>query len=213
MLRHHVTYYSAMFGFTPRILSSFGLCSCSIVPLAAPATAATVVRAGFASISNDPGAGTWTVSSSGASLTLALAADRDFQIVRLMSPSGRIWTTTEQTDTVLQLGSLKLPFGDRAAGFAWQGVTTSVRDMTVQLDATFDLQSSRLRATRHYAATSGSTAFQTWTTITPLGAPVLLSDLNAFRLTVAAGTLHWLNGLQGDDASEARDTAFSLQQR
>jgi alpha-galactosidase len=130
-----------------------------------------------------------------------------------MSPSGREWTIGAQTDTAVKLGSVTLPFGNRAAGFAYQSVTTSVHGMTVQLHATFDLQSARLRATRHYAATSGSTAFETWTTFEPLGGAVVLSDLNAFRLTVPAGTLHWLNGLQDDDASEPRDTAFSLQRR
>ena len=133
--------------------------------------------------------------------------------MKLISPSGHEWTIGAQTDTTVKVAPLTLPFGNRAAGFAYQNVATSVRGMTVQLDATFDLQSARLRATRHYAATSGSTAFETWTTFEPLGGAVVLSDLNAFRLTVPAGTLHWLNGLQGDDASEPRDTAFSLQRR
>lgn len=176
-------------------------------------TAATVVRAGFASISNDPNAGTWTISSSGASLTLALDASRDFQVLRLVAPTGHEWTIGAQADTTIRVGITPLAFGSRAAGFAYRNVTTSVRGMTVQLDATFDLQSARLRATRHYAATSGSTVFETWTTYEPLGGAVVLSDLNAFRLTVPAGPISWLNGLQGDDASKPRDTAFSLQRR
>lgn len=173
-----------------------------------------MVRAGFASISNDPDAGTWTISSSGASLTVVIDAGRDFQVLRLTSPSGREWTTGAQSAAIVKVGSVAVPFGSRAAGFALLNVDASVHGRTVQLDATFDLQSARLRATRHYAATSGSTVFETWTTFESLGgASVVLSDLNAFRLTVSAGTLRWLNGLQGDAAAVRRDSAFSLQER
>jgi alpha-galactosidase len=188
------------------------LCVC-FAALGTRAAAATVVRVGFASIANDPDAGTWTVSSSGASLTLAIDAARDFQVLRLTSPSGREWTTGAQTVASVKVGSVTVPFGSRAAGFALSGVAAFARGRTVQLDATFDLQSAHLRAIRHYAATSGSPTFETWTTFQPLGGSVVLADLNAFRLMVSAGTLHWLNGLQGDDASIRRDTAFTLQQR
>jgi alpha-galactosidase len=199
--------------FPPRALCLFVLCAGSIAGFDSQLGAATVVRVGFASISNDPDAGTWTISSTGASLILALDPARDFQVVRLVSPTGREWTIGPQHDTTVKLGTTSVPFGNRAAGFVYRNVTTSVHGTTVQLDATFDLPTARLRATRHYAVTSGSTAFETWTTFEPLGVAVVLSDLNAFRLTVPAGRLHWLNGLQGDDANQPRDTAFSLQER
>jgi alpha-galactosidase len=172
------------------------------------ATAATVVRAGFASIANDPDAGTWTISSSGASLTLALDRSRDFEVLQLVSPSGKNWTTAIQADTVVKIGSQSIAFGNRAAGFVYQDVTTSVNGFTVQLDAIFDLPTARLRATRHYAATSGSPTFETWTTFAPLSASVTLADLNAFRLTVSVGTIRWLSGLQSRSPA-----GFTQQQR
>src|SRR6266545_3879221 len=122
--------------------------------LTSPATAETVARAGFASISHDPDLATWTIASSGTSLVLGLDASRDFEILRLSSPSRVPVTVGAAPDSFLKVGAQTLPFGSRAAGFAYHDVTTSVTGMTVQLDAAFDVPALRLRATRHYAATS-----------------------------------------------------------
>ena len=83
----------------------------------------------------------------------------------------------------------------------------------MKLDVTFDLPSARLRTIRHYTATSGSPTFETWTTFSPLGSSVTVSDLNAFALTIPVGTIHWVNGLQGDSVEAAHDSAFTLEQR
>ncbi len=196
----------------PGVLSAF-VFLLAIIVLAPAASAAPVVRAGFASISNDPEAGTWTIASSGTSLVLRLDSARDFEIVRLSSPSNKPWTIGTVPDTFLKVGGQSVAFGNRAAGFVYQNVTTSVEGLTVQLDATYDLPTARLRATRHYAATSGSPTVETWTTMAPLGGAVTLSDLNGFRFIVPSGSMHWLNGLQGDDPNRPRDTAFTLQQQ
>lgn len=188
----------------------FLLATLALPPIA---TADTVARAGLATIANDLDAGTWTIASSGTSLVLALDATRDFAILNLASSSGKAWTIGDLPDTFLIVGGKRLPFGSRAAGFVYQNVTTAVKGLRVQLDAVFEVPAARLRATRHYVATSGSPTFETWTTFTPMAGTVPLSDLNGFRLTVPAGTLHWLNGLQGDGPSTPRDTAFTLQQR
>lgn len=173
-----------------------------------------VERAGFASISVDEAQRTWTIASSGSAIVLGLHASRDFEIVRALSLSGRRWALGGLPDTFLRIGTKTVPFGSRTAGFVYTNVTTSATGLTVQLDATFDLPASHLRATRHYAATSGSPAFETWTTVAPLqGAVVTVADLNAFQLTVPPGAMHWVNGLQRDDASNPTDAAFTLQDR
>lgn len=200
----------------PGLLILCAWCVWGVLSLAGgPASAAStvVVRAGSASISNDPDAGTWTISSSGASLTLALGAARDFATLKLAWPGAASWIAAEGADALVKIGGRTLPIGNRAAGFTYQGVTTSVSGSTVQLDATFDLPSARLRAIRHYAATSGSPTFETWTTFASLGGAITVSDLSAFRFTVPAGTVRWLNGLQGDAPNEPTDTAFARQQR
>jgi hypothetical protein len=67
--------------------------------------------------------------------------------------------------------------------------------------------------TRHYAAASGSPTFETWTTIAPLAGAATIADLNAFKLTVVPGSIHLINGLQGDNSDNQVESAFSLQQR
>jgi alpha-galactosidase len=171
-----------------------------------------VVRAGSASIANDPDAGTWTIRSAGTSLTMAFDATHDFRLVRLASGSGEP-RSLAAPDTQITIAGKTLPFGSRAAGFVFQNVATSVDRYTVRLDVTFELPAFRLRTTRHYAATSGSPTFETWTSFAPLGSPVGLSELNGFVLTIPGGTLHWVNGLQGDGTEAIRDSAFTLQQR
>ena len=171
------------------------------------------MRAGFASISTDAAQRTWTITSSGSTIVLGLDAGRDFEIVRASSLSGRRWALGGLPDTFLRVGAKTIPFGSRTDGFVYRDVTASVTGLTVQLDATFDLPASGLRATRHYAATSGSVAFETWTTVAPLRGAVTVADLNAFRLTVPAGAMHWVNGLQRDDASRPTDAAFTLLDR
>ena len=176
-------------------------------------TADTVVRAGSASISNDPDAATWTIRSFGTSLTLEFDATHDFRVIRLASPTGEPRTIGTLPDTQITVDGKALPFGSRAAGFVFRNVATSIDNFTVKLDVTYDLPSVKLSTTRHYLAASGSPTFETWTTFTPLASGVSVSDLNAFTLSIPAGTLHWLNGLQGDGVEAARDSAFTLQQR
>lgn len=191
----------------------FGLILAVVALCGLGARADSVVRAGSAAISNDAEARTWTIETSGAALTLLVDPARDFQVVRLAMAYGEPRTIGALPDTQITASGKTLAFGSRAAGFVLQNVTTSVSGYTVRLDITYDLPSSRLRATRHYAATSGSPTFETWTTFAPISGSVALSDLNAFKLTVPDGTLHWVNGLQGDDAATSRDTAFTRQQR
>ena len=186
----------------------------SIAGAIAPRTSAdTVVEAGTASISNDPDAGTWTLSSEGSSLTLGFDASHDFRVIRLESANGEPRTLGTLPDTQVSVGGKTLPFGSRAAGFVFQGAAASADGFTVKLDVTFELPSARLRTTRHYIATSGSTAFETCTTFAPIGAPVSESDLKPLTLTITAGTIHWVNGLQGDGVEAAHDSAFTLEQR
>lgn len=199
---------------TLRRTLAFAFLVTAIAVAAMPRTSAdTVVRAGNASLSNDPDAGTWTLSADGTSLTLAFDASHDFRVIRLESESGEPRTLGALPDSQVTVGGKTLPFGSRAAGFTFQGVAASADGFTVKLDVTFDLPSARLRTIRHYTATSGSPTFETWTTFSALGSPVTVSDLNAFALTIPAGTIHWVNGLQGDSVEAAHDSAFTLEQR
>src|SRR5262245_45807757 len=179
------------------------------------AGAATVAASGDASISQDTAAGTWTLRAGAAVLTLAVDRSRDFELVSLVSPSGKTWAGGSVPDSSVHVGSRTIPFGNRAAGFAYENAAVTTSGKTLQLDATYALASANLTVTRHYAVISGSPSFETWTTYASGSAP--LSDLNAIQLVIPAGTIHWLTGLQGDTAGApdafTADTAFTLEQQ
>jgi alpha-galactosidase len=172
-----------------------------------------VARAGDAAIAHDTGSGTWTLTAGGAALVLGLDASRDFSVLSLTSASGIAWTRSPAADTFVRVGNQTLAFGSRQAGFAIRATTIASSDIRLQLNATFDLASAGLRMTRHYAVVSGSPSFEAWNTYEPLGTRPALADLNAIQMTVPAGTIRWLTGLQGDNADVVNDSAFTLQQK
>jgi alpha-galactosidase len=178
-----------------------------------PATtsAATLVKAGDASIAQDAPAGTWSISAGGATLTLTLDPGRDFQIVSLVGVSKKPWVAEAKPDTLITIDGTALPFGSRAAGFVYQNVTTSTQpNQILTLDATFDLPKAGLRITRHYRVVSGSPTFEAWNTYTPTGnEPVNLSDLSGFEFVAPNGTLHSVTGLGGSPD----DAAFTLRNK
>ena len=181
-----------------------------------PVRAATVASSGDAAIAHDESAGTWTLTAGGTSLKLALDASRDFSIVSLTTASAVAWTGSASPDTVVRMGGRTLLFGSRSAGFTYQGVTVETHDNRLQLNATFNLVPAGLRLTRHYAVAAGAPAFEVWTTYAPVGGDAnakAVEDLNSLQITVPAGPLRWINGLQGSAADVRNDAAFTLQQK
>lgn len=183
--------------------------------LVAPTTgqAATVAAAGDASISHDTSAGTWTLSSGGASLTLTLDAARDFTVSRLESPSGINWVTTALADSIVKVGERTVSLGNRSVGFSLLDVSVESGSQRLQLNATFELASQNLRVVRHYVVVSGSPTFEAWSTYSSSSATPSLSDLNALQLIVPTGAIRSLTGLQGDTANVPSESVFTLQQR
>src|SRR5216684_4729383 len=182
---------------------------------AVPASAATVVTTGDASISHDTQAGSWSLSAGGTTLTLALDPSRDFQVLQLFTSLPRPWIVGTLSEPTITVNNASLVFGSRAAGFIYKNVTAAVvvTDVALQLDATFDLPAAALRVTRHYGIASGSPTFETWNTFEALGAAVTVSNLTPFQASLPDGKLHWLTGLQGDSADNANATAFTLQEK
>jgi alpha-galactosidase len=180
----------------------------------APARAATLVaQAGDASISHDPRGGTWTIVSGGATLVLGLDSSRDYEIF-LASPSSKPWTIGAMPDTSVTINGSSLRFGNRQDGFVFQGTTLETSAQSLRLTATFDHPATGLRLARHFTVASGSPTFEIWTSYSPLGfTRAILSNLSAFQFTVPAGTLHWVTGLEGDNADVHHDGAFTRQEK
>ncbi len=175
-----------------------------------------VVQVGDASVSHDEAARTWSISAGGATLTLGLDPSHDFEVLALTTAGGQSWTSgTASADSTVTAGGTALAFGSRKAGFTFQSAAASSDAQSVSLIATFVLKAHSLRVSRHYTAVSGSPTFQTWTTFEALeaGAVPDTSNLSGLQITVPAGAIHWLTGLQGDNADVAHDSAFTLEQK
>ena len=178
----------------------------------AGAAPVTVAASGDATISRDQAAGTWTLAAAGATLTLALDASRDVALTRLVSAGGATWNVGATADSSLRVRGQVLAIGSRAAGFTYRGAAVASAAGRLQLDATFDLASADLQVTRHYAIVSGSPTFEAWTTYASQSATPI-ADLNALQLTIPAGTIRWVAGLQGDAADVESDSAFTRNAR
>src|ERR1700730_13909024 len=84
---------------------------------AVPARGADAVDAlGDAYIAHDLATGTWTLGAGGATLALLIDSTRDYQLVRLLSASGRNWIQRAQPDTAIVVNGVTLPFGSRTDG-------------------------------------------------------------------------------------------------
>jgi alpha-galactosidase len=194
-------------------------CAGWVLPLfmliaAAPARGADAVDAlGDAYIAHDAAAGTWTLGAGGATLALRIDPALDYQVLRLLSASGRNWIGRAQPDTGIIVNGVTLPFGSRASGFEYQDVSTSNDGHVLRLDATFLLRSLSLVVVRHVAVADGTPTFEVWTTFRSVtGQPVMVRDINSFQFIVPAGTIHSLTGHQATDGDEGRDSAFKQQQ-
>jgi alpha-galactosidase len=168
-----------------------------------------VARNGNASISSDVDASTWTLTANGTSLTLNLGPDVDFSVAQFTNASKTPWILGNAPDTTIVVNGKPRTLGSRESGFAYQSVTTTAAGKILRLDAAFDLNDAGLRVTRHYAIVSGSPTIEAWTTYAALAPAVGLSNLNAIQVVIPQGTVHWVTGLQGDNATVEQDGAFT----
>jgi alpha-galactosidase len=176
--------------------------------------AETFESLGDAFITHDSLSATWTMGAGGAALTLSLDPARDFQIVRLLSPSGRNWIASTQADSALTVNGSTLAFGSRSDGFEYERVTTSNDGHLLRLDASFVLRTASLRVTRHIAVANGTPTFEVWTSFQSLGPrSTVVADIEAFQFIIPVGTVHWLTGHQADVGDDGRDSGFKRRQQ
>ncbi|HZP47066.1 MAG TPA: glycoside hydrolase family 36 protein [Vicinamibacterales bacterium] len=194
-----------------RRLALSSLIALSLFGARLEAASTLVAQDGDASISHDP-SGEWTLTAGGATLTLVAESGRDFAVSRFVAPSGAVWTVGSAADSSFRVRGQLVSFGARADGFEFRAVSVTANAPRLQLDASYDVAAADLQVTRHYAIASGSPTFETWTTYTSASGATI-ADLSALQITVPAGTLRWVTGLQGDNADVVSDTAFTRSQQ
>jgi alpha-galactosidase len=183
----------------------------AVLLASAQASAAAVLeRLGNASIATDEASRTLSLSAGGARLILNLDRSNDYRVLRLESPTGRNWLTTQATDTWVVIDGKPEPFGRRDSGFEFERATSENTGHVLRLDVFYRYRPANLRVGRHFTITDGSPTFELWTTFERLGADATLSDLNGFDLEVQEGPIRWLNGLKGDASDVWSPEAFSM---
>ncbi|HET9832785.1 MAG TPA: glycoside hydrolase family 36 protein, partial [Vicinamibacterales bacterium] len=181
-------------------------------PVAAPcllAAPVVVKKSGDASIAHDPDAGLWTIAAGGTKLTLELDPESDFRVHQLVTANNKSWVSAVAADSTIVVNGQPRTIGSIRDGFVYADVGVNAIGTHLQLDATFEQRQDGLRVTRHYRVTSTVPAFETWTTYEPLSGAVSLSNLNTLQLTMPNGTVRWVTGLMGDNASVEKDAAFT----
>ena len=153
------------------------------------------------------------VSAGGATLTIVSDSVRDFAIVAYASPSGRSWSAGAGADTFVRAGGRTLAFGSRAAGFQFQSAAVKPARQRFRT-------APRLRAAGGFAGAdpplrdrAGFAVDRSVDHVRAGGGAPVVSDLNSVLLTLPAGTIHWVTGLQGDTADVVSDGAFTLEQK
>src|SRR4051812_5263886 len=86
--------------------------------------AATLESIGDASIVHDVRSATWTITASGASMSIAFSRSRDYEVTSLLSPSGANWLRAAGPDTVVTTDGVAHAFGNRSHGFTFTSVST-----------------------------------------------------------------------------------------
>jgi alpha-galactosidase len=184
--------------------------------VARPAAAQAPIVASLddAFIAHDPSSDLWTIGSRGLELAVGFGADRVLSLQRLSDPvSGRTLNITPGADVSLTAGGSPVELTN-GGPTSLVGVQTLADDRGVRLVFTFEHSQLHMRLVRTYACYPGSPTIETWTRFEPLVvAPVVITDLVGWQITMPLQTVRWLGGLRGDAPDAANSGAFELSNR
>ncbi|HEV3060370.1 MAG TPA: alpha-galactosidase [Vicinamibacterales bacterium] len=167
------------------------------------------------SIAYDAGRRVWTLANGTVQWEVSAGPGAPNAGLTQVAVAGlRPWAIAHGVDGLLTIDGVAHGIGGARDGFVFERASSIQVANGVELDVAMHLADERLGVTRHYALYDDSPALELWTTVSSLESqPHVLSDLNAFFITVPAGTAHWVNGLQGENADVSREAAFSMQTR
>jgi alpha-galactosidase len=177
------------------------------------ATRQTIASAGDAFISHESGSDVWTIGSADLEVTIGFDTSRALTLQRLLNPTtGRAWTIVPGADTTVTLAGEALTLTASGGATSLISATAESRDVGVVLTFAFEHRSRGVHIERVYACYAGSPTIETWTRIEAT-APVDVSNLTAWKLTMPNAVVRWLGGLRGDSADNEEAGAFELADR
>ena len=165
-------------------------------PLRLSAEPVVVAQTGDAYVSRDEAANTWTVGSSPIAFTVGFEQGT-LRAIELRSPRLTApFAIAAAPAAVISINGRELTLG---ATELETFRATALRD-GVRLDLVFALRSQPVRVTRSYAVYGRTPIVEAWTRFESISGTATLQGLNAWQLTVPAGTVRTVTGLMADDA-------------
>ncbi|HZP49107.1 MAG TPA: glycoside hydrolase family 36 protein [Vicinamibacterales bacterium] len=182
-------------------------------PVDAVARPPAVAEFGDAFVAHDPNSDAWVIGSTDLEVTIGFDTSRTLSIQKLFNPTtGRAWDVTPGPEAPVALGASTFNLTASGGSTSLASAEAATTDAGVLLTFTFDHHASGARVRRFYASYPGSATIETWTRIDAT-APVDVSALVGWRLTMANAPVRWLGGLRGDAAGNEGAGAFELAER
>lgn len=157
----------------------------------------------------------YAIGTTGLELTVGLSASGTLSIQGLRNPTAdRDWDLTPGPDTSIVLNGERFDLGNSTV-VAFVGATPETTDNGVRLTFTFEHRATHTRIQRIYACYPRAPAVEVWTRFDAAAATTVIqaSALAGWQLTMAAGTVQWLDGLKGDGAEQDADDPFRIETR
>jgi len=170
-----------------------------LAPSAGSADPVVLAQTGDAFVSRDDAADTWTIGTSDLKFSLGFSSGTlraiDLRAPKLAAPLAIAATP----DTVLTIDGRDVTLdADDLETFR-----ATPKPDGVSLDLVFIVRARDVRITRSYAVYRRVPIVEAWTTVESLSDTATLQGLNAWQLTVPAGTVRTITGLLGDDADNS----------
>jgi alpha-galactosidase len=198
-----------------RLLSLLVILSISTQSASAAEGAQEILAArADAYVGRDSGAREWAVGSAGLEMIVAFNAQGTLELRRLWFPdTGRVTAIGADVEIPVTLAGEELTLEESGSKIAFLRAAAEDTGFGVRLNLTFEHRASHALITRSYAAYPGSPTIETWTQVEiPSGPSALaVTDLAAFRLTMPAGSVKWVNGMRGGTANSMVESAFAIQ--
>jgi len=162
-------------------------------------------------VEGDREAGRWTIGSSRIELELSVTGAGELKLAGLRWPAGPNLSRSTDADGLVTADGRSGPLGSARSGFVVDGVDTAGGEGFVEVRVRLRQERGPLLATRHYRARPGAATIEVWTDLSVAGdTAAAAADLSALALTVPAGRVHWVTGL---DAEPGEGGSFTRRAR
>jgi alpha-galactosidase len=200
-----------------RLIRLGSIVTLGVVLSSAPAGAVTPLAThADAYVTHEAGADSWTIGNAAVTVAFRLGADHELTLAAMSNPrSSKRFAFVPGADSALTLDGDVLALRDQPGILRFGGGVALAVNGGVQLAFTYTHEKHRAKIVRYYACYPTSPTIETWTRVEvdAGAAPVSLSELTGWHLTIPAGTIHWIDGLRQDAPDTPSTEAFALRQK